>query len=400
MSQDYVENEKDFAPPPPKELEVEENEDHLYIPIAQDYVENEKELEGEEDNSSVPISQDSDREAIEAFNRWRQLFEVNYTLTTEEERRFKYFKNYFNRKVNPTMEIFGINLPQFADRNKQEFNDLTSHDNKNVVFSTGLADSIAVRMVQDQFSLPPVLAMLRIEKRNRIKLHSNYGVQDMQSFLNDKTADPDNPGRRAASFIEDNYDAENKQKDSEMINFEVNEPVVVLGFGQMGQVLANLLSNPMASGGDSSDGIGWPYVAFDIDPRVVKAARKQGFPILYGDGSRPVVLQSAGIFSPKAIMIMLTEKKKSIEAFHRLRLAFPAVPIYARARDVKHLLDLKKAGATDATLEKAETSLQLGSKMLKGLGMMFGDVSFLSQLVRDSMELQTEEAISQREYRE
>jgi hypothetical protein len=38
--------------------------------------------------------------------------------------------------------------------------------------------------------------------------------------------------------------------------------------------------------------------------------------------------------------------------------------------------------------------------MLKGLGMMFGDVSFLSQLVRDSMELQTEEAISQREYRE
>ncbi|KAK2458867.1 K efflux antiporter 2, chloroplastic [Trifolium repens] len=257
------------------------------------------------------------------------------------------------------MEIFGINLPQFADRNKQEFNDLTSHDNKNVVFSTGLADSIAVRMVQDQFSLPPVLAMLRIEKRNRIKLHSNYGVQDMQSFLNDKTADPDNPGRRAASFIEDNYDAENKQKDSEMINFEVNEPVVVLGFGQMGQVLANLLSNPMASGGDSSDGIGWPYVAFDIDPRVVKAARKQGFPILYGDGSRPVVLQSAGIFSPKAIMIMLTEKKKSIEAFHRLRLAFPAVPIYARARDVKHLLDLKKAGATDATLEKAETSLQL-----------------------------------------
>jgi hypothetical protein len=27
----------------------------------------------------------------------------------------------------------------------------------------------------------------------------------------------------------------------------------------------------MASGGDS-DGIGWPYVAFDIDPRVVKVS--------------------------------------------------------------------------------------------------------------------------------
>ncbi|WJX15216.1 hypothetical protein P8452_05399 [Trifolium repens] len=124
MSQDYVEND-----PPPKELEVEEDEDHWYIPIPQDSVENEEELEGEEDNSSVPISQDSDREAREAFNRWRQLFEVNYTLTTEEERRFKYFKNYFNRKVDPVMEMFGINLPEFADRNKQEFNALTFHGN-------------------------------------------------------------------------------------------------------------------------------------------------------------------------------------------------------------------------------------------------------------------------------
>jgi hypothetical protein len=37
-----VENEKDFAPPPPKELEVEEDEDHWYIPIAQDYGTNPK----------------------------------------------------------------------------------------------------------------------------------------------------------------------------------------------------------------------------------------------------------------------------------------------------------------------------------------------------------------------
>lgn len=32
------------------------------------------------------------------------------------------------------------------------------------------------------------------------------------------------------------------------------------------------------------------------------------------------------------------------------------VPIYARALDLKHLLDLKKAGATDAILESAEVS--------------------------------------------
>jgi len=46
-----------------------------------------------------------------------------------------------------------------------------------------------------------------------------------------------------------------------------------------------------------------------------------------------------------------------------------------------------------------QTSLHLGSKLLKGLGVMSDDVAFLSQLIRDSMELQAEEASSQPENR-
>ena len=38
-----------------------------------------------------------------------------------------------------------------------------------------------------------------------------------------------------------------------------------------------------------------------------------------------------------------------------------------------------------------QTSLHLGSKLLKGLGVMSDDVAFLSQLIRDSMELQAQE---------
>ncbi|RWR77892.1 K+ efflux antiporter 3, chloroplastic [Cinnamomum micranthum f. kanehirae] len=197
-------------------------------------------------------------------------------------------------------------------------------------------------------------------------------------------------GKRAAEFID--HKVQDKERVAEMVNFDASEPVVILGFGQMGQVLANFLSTPLASGlgGDLS---GWPYIAFDIDPRVVKAARKLGFPILYGDGSRPTVLQSAGIFSPKAVMIMYTGKHRTIEAVQRIRLAFPAIPIYARAQDLVHLLELKKAGATDAILENAETSLQLGTKLLKGLGVMSDDVNFLSQLVRDSMEMEAQDSL-------
>ncbi|TKW29607.2 hypothetical protein SEVIR_3G407600v4 [Setaria viridis] len=197
-------------------------------------------------------------------------------------------------------------------------------------------------------------------------------------------------GRRVAGIIDEN--AEEKEKPAEMVNYGATEPIVILGFGEMGQVLANFLSAPLSFGLDQ-DAEGWPYVAFDLNPAVVKSARKSGFPVLYGDGSRPGVLQSAGITFPKAIMVMYTGKEKTIESVNRLRQAFTAVPIYARAQDLSHLLDLKKAGATDVVLENAETSLQLGSLLLRGLGVMSDDVSFLSKLVRNSMEVQAQEAL-------
>ncbi|KAF9675746.1 hypothetical protein SADUNF_Sadunf09G0064900 [Salix dunnii] len=203
-------------------------------------------------------------------------------------------------------------------------------------------------------------------------------------------------GRRAAEFIEDKFDTEDKAAE---VNFNVSEPVVIVGFGQMGQVLANFLSAPLASGIDG-DSVGWPYVAFDLNVSVVKASRKLGFPVLYGDGSLPAVLQSAGISSPKAFMIMFTGRMRTTEAVQRLRLAFPGIPIYGRAQDLTHLLELKKEGATDAILENAEMSLQLGSKLLKDFGVMSDDVNFLSQLVRDSMELQAQEALSKNDARE
>lgn len=57
----------------------------------------------------------------------------------------------------------------------------------------------------------------------------------------------------------------------------------------------------------------------------LQAARKLGFPVLYGDGSRPMVLQTAGISTPKGVMVMYTGRQKSVQAVERLRAAYPGV---------------------------------------------------------------------------
>ncbi|KAK4476945.1 hypothetical protein RD792_016114 [Penstemon davidsonii] len=235
------------------------------------------------------------------------------------------------------------------------------------------------------FSLANRLGVLPLEL-NKLLIIVVVLSMSLTPLLNDL-------GRKASDFIGENFEDESEIDES--VNFDASEPVVIVGFGQKAQVLANFLSTPLASGLDGD--AGWPYVAFDLDLSVVKKSRKLGFPVLYGDGSRPAVLQSAGINSPKAVMVMYTGNERTIKAVQRLRLAFPAVPIYARAQDMMHLLDLKKAGATDALLENAETSLQLGSKLLKGLGVMSDDVTFLRQLVRDSMELQAQDTLERTE---
>lgn len=58
------------------------------------------------------------------------------------------------------------------------------------------------------------------------------------------------------------------QKADDSVNFDASEPVVIVGFGQKAQVLANFLSTPLISGIDSD--AGRPFVAFDIDLTVVK----------------------------------------------------------------------------------------------------------------------------------
>eukprot|EP00850_Spirogloea_muscicola_P011015 SM000067S20292 [mRNA] locus=s67:73176:79809:- [translate_table: standard] len=211
-------------------------------------------------------------------------------------------------------------------------------------------------------------------------------------------------GRRAAEALEKRGDdAEAKQQggvqalvDSDGHTYDAADPVVIIGFGQMAQVLANFLATPLAAGGGVV-GAGWPYVAFDLDPSRVKAARKLGFPVLYGDGSRPMVLQTAGITRPKAVMVMYTGKQKSVQSVERIRLAWPGVPIYARAQDLHHLLELQVAGATDAVLENTETSLRLGSILLKGLGVRSDDVTFVRRMMRQSMELRAREVLEKKD---
>ena len=63
-------------------------------------------------------------------------------------------------------------------------------------------------------------------------------------------------------------------------------PVVICGFGEIGQTVANMLESPFAI---SLERGRVPYVAFDMSPTRLEAARAAGFNVMYGNAIRPQV---------------------------------------------------------------------------------------------------------------
>ena len=115
-----------------------------------------------------------------------------------------------------------------------------------------------------------------------------------------------------------------------------SDVVVICGFGVVGQTIAKSLQNSQTGDlllSDKSSGReANKYIAFDLDPEEVVKGHKNGFRVMYGDGSQPLVLNTAGVQNPKAFAVTFADSELIMKTVEKLRFAFPAVPIFARYR--------------------------------------------------------------------
>lgn len=138
---------------------------------------------------------------------------------------------------------------------------------------------------------------------------------------------------------------------------------VIIGFGRVGQMVAEMLTEH-----------GKPYVAVDSNIDVVKAARADGFSIVFGDAARPEFLDKMNLGHASALILTMDDPVQAMRTVKRVRAWCPDLTIVARARDTGHAAALYKAGATDAVPETLESSLQLSEAVLVDLGMAMGPV--------------------------
>lgn len=138
---------------------------------------------------------------------------------------------------------------------------------------------------------------------------------------------------------------------------------VVIGFGRVGRIVTDLLKVH-----------GRKYVAVEADIDAAGAARRKGYTVLFGDASRPELIDRLNLGRADALILTMDDPVLSVRLTRRVRGWVPHLPIIARARDTLHAAELYRAGATDAVPETVESSLQLSEAVLVDLGVAMGPV--------------------------
>ena len=131
------------------------------------------------------------------------------------------------------------------------------------------------------------------------------------------------------------------------------EHVILCGFGRVGQNVARVLESQ-----------GFEYIALDLDPARIRAARQAGDPVMFGDSADEEMLARAGIAHASAVVISFSDPATALGILRSVRRMHPDLPVLVRTADDARLKELKDAGATDVVPETFEASLMLVSHVL------------------------------------
>jgi CPA2 family monovalent cation:H+ antiporter-2 len=138
---------------------------------------------------------------------------------------------------------------------------------------------------------------------------------------------------------------------------------VIIGFGRVGELVADMLSRHQR-----------PYVAVEADIDAVTRARAAGYSVVFGDVARRELVDRLALGTARALILTMDDPVLTVRLTRLVRGQFPDLPIIARARDPRHAAELYRAGVTDAVPETLESSLQLSEAVLVELGAAMGPI--------------------------
>ncbi|HWE41703.1 MAG TPA: cation:proton antiporter [Gemmatimonadaceae bacterium] len=133
----------------------------------------------------------------------------------------------------------------------------------------------------------------------------------------------------------------------------LTDHVIIVGYGVNGRNLARVLGR-----------CGIPFIVIELNPQVVRTERERGRSIIYGDASRPEVLEHAGVRSARVVVIAISDAagtRGTVDVARRLN---PHVHLIVRSRYVHEMDPLFALGTDEVIPEEFETSIEIFSRVL------------------------------------
>lgn len=165
-------------------------------------------------------------------------------------------------------------------------------------------------------------------------------------------------------FVAPGFAPKKEEKPFDALPADGEPPVVIAGFGRVGQVVGRVLTARRI-----------PFVALDASSEHVDFVRRFGNKVFYGDASRLELLEAAGAGKAKLFVLAIDDAEKSVEVARTVQKHFPHLTILARARNRQHAYELLALGVTHLMRETFASSLELTGEVLTQLGMPSSEVA-------------------------
>lgn len=159
--------------------------------------------------------------------------------------------------------------------------------------------------------------------------------------------------------------------------YPMEDHVIIVGFGLNGKNLARVLN-----------GNGIPYIAIETNHHTVKAERKKGTRIIFGDASKPEILNHALIAKARMMVIAVSDAAATRRVAAQARLMKPGIHLIVRTRYIAEMEPLYQLGVNDVIPEEFETSVEIFSRVLRAYLVAHDHIEHcIAEVRRDSYQM-------------
>jgi len=154
---------------------------------------------------------------------------------------------------------------------------------------------------------------------------------------------------------------------------DMENHVILIGFGRSGQSVAQVLSEESQQ-----------YVALDINKDLIIQKRSQGFPVYFGNPTKPEVFSAAKPDTASSVIITINNDISIKKMILLISENFPNLTIITRAEDAHIGKIYHSLGAHLVIPEKQELGVSLGVSALSVAGVSFSAAKLIAERLRKS----------------